>query len=241
MSASTGRMGGAVDALSGLVRDTIGEFRMLANVERLGVALSGGADSMALLHLLVRAPFRVTLVPIFVHQYPSQDRSRLEFFVRDNYGLELVTVTHDTVLAASKSLASGRAPCRACAPRRARALAIAAQEQGLDALALGHHLDDVAATLLLNMFHGGSIDTMRPVATRAKLDVPIIRPLYFAAEAIVKESSPTGSGGLFDCGMCSTHAIERERAQEWVSRTFQMHGEASTSSITTVLRNVIGA
>ena len=196
----------------------------MRGVRRLGVGLSGGADSLALLDALAALDLGVELVPVHVHQHAGQKPERLKEYVHEHLGLHTHVFEADTSVVAQAAIAGGKAPCRVCAPIRAERLGKAARTLNLDALALGHHLDDAAATLLMNIFHRGEADTMRPVARRrAHRELPLLRPLLFTTERNVKAAAPTGPGGLFDCGMCSLHAVERARAASFVADTFGRH------------------
>lgn len=214
-----------VHALEAAITATIERWDMLAGVDRLGVAVSGGADSLALLAALHGLDLSVDLVPVHVHQHPLHQRPDvLRAFVERSFGLTTVVIEADTSVAAGELIAQGKAPCRACAPVRAEQLGEAATTLDLDALALGHHLDDAMATLLMNMFHGRGVDTMKPVARRrSHLAMPILRPMLLVAEREVKLASPAGDSGLFDCGMCTVHANERARAARFVSDMFERH------------------
>jgi tRNA 2-thiocytidine biosynthesis protein TtcA len=202
---------------------------MLANVDKLGVAVSGGADSLALLDVLVSLDLPVPLIPVHILQHPLYQRpEQLTSFVHDRYGIETHVVRADTSTAAREAIAAGKAPCRACAPVRAVQVGEAARALGLGAVAFGHHLDDAAATLLMNVFHTGKVDTMRPVARRkTHPDIPILRPMLLVPESQVKAASPAAPDGLFDCGMCSLHAHERARASRFVAEMFGNHRPAA--------------
>ncbi len=227
--------------ISQAVHAALDEWHMLEGVRRLGVAVSGGADSCALLRALARVlPAHVQMTPLFVHQYPTQQPLVLQQAVRDWTGTRLVVLRKDTTDIAERQVSKGRAPCSRCAPIRARVLAKAAHELDLQAIALGHHLTDVGATLLMNIFHAGRVETMRPVTYRSNApDVRIIRPLFFVTERRVKAASPVGPGGLFDCGVCSRHASERDRMQRLVQQTLDAHGEAAFLSLTSVVRDTL--
>jgi tRNA 2-thiocytidine biosynthesis protein TtcA len=197
---------------------------MLHRVRRLGIGLSGGADSLALLDALAELDLGVELVPVHVHQHADQQPDYLASYVHERLGLRTHVFHADTSVAAQAAIARGKAPCRACAPIRAERLGKAARALALDALALGHHLDDAAATLLMNIFHRGEVDTMRPVTRRrTHPQLPLVRPLLFVPEQAVKAAAPTGPAGLFDCGMCSVHAVERARATRFVAEMFGAH------------------
>jgi tRNA 2-thiocytidine biosynthesis protein TtcA len=207
----------------------LGRWRMLAGVRRLAVGVSGGADSLALLSGLASTiDPAVEIVAVHINQHPKhQDADRLVEYVTETFGLRTHVVTADTSVEAERMVGLGKAPCRACAPVRARRLGRAAKELNADALALGHHLDDAVATLLMNMFHRGQVETMRPVARRrSHPTVPLLRPMLFVTERAVKAASPVDAAGLFDCGMCTVHAQERARVGRFVAEMFDTHDPA---------------
>jgi tRNA 2-thiocytidine biosynthesis protein TtcA len=192
---------------------------------RLGVAISGGADSLALFRVLgaMSGDIGITLVPLYIDQYGGNRRTVLQEFFGDEFGIRLITASADTTAVAERAIEKGHGPCRVCAPIRARAIGALAERHGIARVALGHHLTDVYATLMMNMLHRGQFDTMRIVTRRRGQDPVIIRPLYFETEAVVKSNSMTEPGGLFDCGMCSIHASERKRVTQFVNESFALH------------------
>lgn len=210
-------------------QDAIVEWRMLRGVERLGVALSGGADSLTLLEILVQLELQVELVPLIIYQHPEHQRpGSLRDHVRKRHGLTLHVEEADTTEQIQPLLTAGKAPCRACAPVRSRRISETAARLDLQAVALGHHLDDAVATLLMNLFHRGELDTFRPVARRnSRAGVRLVRPLIFSTEGAVKAASPLGSAGLFACGVCTVHATERARMSRFAASVFDAHAPAA--------------
>ena len=58
-----------------------------------------------------------------------------------------------------------------------------ARKLGCNKIALGHHLDDVLETTLLNIFYGGEIKTMLPKLHSKNFEgMELIRPLYYVKE-----------------------------------------------------------
>jgi len=62
-----------------------------------------------------------------------------------------------------------------------------AKELNCNKIALGHHLDDIAETLLLNLVYQGSFGTMPPKLKMDKFDMTIIRPLALISEKEMKK------------------------------------------------------
>lgn len=225
--------GPAHDPAQAAIINAVEQERVFDSITRLGVALSGGADSLALLDALEtwrrRGGAEMRFVPIHVDQYRRRDDvQRLRDYISDQYGLPLHIAVVDSRAVARRLLSQGKAPCRGCAPMRADALAGAVDALELDAVALGHHLNDALATLLLNIFHSGATSTMRMVSHRRPSGVRIVRPFLFTPESVVKAASPVGQQGLFTCELCGTHASERLRMARFVAETFDLHGPSVT-------------
>lgn len=222
---SAGVDDGLVAAVKHQTIEALDQFDMLVGVSRLGVAVSGGADSLALLHILVTIAEEqpLTIVPVYISQYETHSERDLADHVAGTYGLDLIVKSAPTSPAAKKLIHTGKAPCRACAPIRAEALAQTAVEYKLDAVALGHHFTDVVTTLIMNVLHEAKFRTMLPVVRRGRrFKARFVRPFFGVDERDVKLISPW-PGGMFDCGMCSVHASERERVRAFVAQTFEQH------------------
>ena len=80
-----------------------------------------------------------------------------------------------------------KSPCFLCSWNRRKALFTVAKEQGCNKIALGHHMDDILETLLMNMTFQGAFSTMPPRLVMRKFDMTIIRPMCLVHEADLKE------------------------------------------------------
>lgn len=128
--------------------------------DRLGVACSGGADSIALVHLLARTGFARDLVILHVDHGLRGDSALDAAFVGDvasGVGLECHVSKVSVDVGPRQSLEA--------AAREARygALEHLAAELGLQWVATAHTMDDQAETVLLRALRGGNLAGIAPV------------------------------------------------------------------------------
>jgi tRNA(Ile)-lysidine synthase len=164
-----------------MMGQTIERHRMLAAGDRVVVAVSGGVDSMVLLDLLVRlCPlYRAELHAAHLdHGLRGSESAEAAEFVRRH--CEALGVPATIQRADPRTWEALRGGSRQDAARivRYRFLEQVADEQGAARIAVGHHLDDQAETVLLNLLRGTGtrgLGGMVPVKGR------LIRPLYNCA------------------------------------------------------------
>ncbi|HWQ69408.1 MAG TPA: tRNA lysidine(34) synthetase TilS [Patescibacteria group bacterium] len=165
------------DTLLYRVQETIDRHRMLAAGEVVVLAVSGGVDSMAMLHLLLhlRTRYHISLhVAHLNHDLRGTESAEAANFVRSQCEAHQIPVTITT--ADGSALRERRAGSLQAAARdlRYRFLEQVADEQGAGKIALGHHRDDQAETVLMNLLRGSGVRGLGgipPVRGR------IIRPL----------------------------------------------------------------
>ncbi|MBS1348362.1 MAG: tRNA 2-thiocytidine biosynthesis protein TtcA [Firmicutes bacterium] len=73
-------------------------------------------------------------------------------------------------------------PCSLCAKMRRGALNSLAKQYGYPKVALAHHQDDVAETMLLNLFFEGRIGSFKPVTYLDRMGLTVIRPFIYVPE-----------------------------------------------------------
>jgi tRNA 2-thiocytidine biosynthesis protein TtcA len=159
------------------------EFDLLAEGDRIAVAVSGGKDSRALLDLLLRyqkrVPFAYELVALHIigtsAGFPDL-RPQLEPWFQElgvAYHFALLELPPEEPLPLD---------CRRCSWNRRKVLFAAAAELGCNKLAFGHHADDAAATTLLSLMFGGKLETMVPRVEFFDGAMTLIRPLIYVPE-----------------------------------------------------------
>ena len=143
---------------------------------RLGIALSGGPDSVAL--LLLAAAARPGLIEAATVDHALRDESKSEAEIAGGLCREL-GVPHTILTAAWTDKPTTAIQERARAERY-RLLSAWAEECGIQAIVTGHHADDQAETLLMRLNRGSGVRglaAMRPIATLPGSDLPLLRPL----------------------------------------------------------------
>lgn len=157
------------ESIEAKVRATIAKYRMFNFNDKIAVAVSGGKDSISLLHVLAKMErFRpkASLVAVTVDEGISGYRDealeiaaanckRLEIdhhvvSFKELYGFTLDEIVSRTRLKGENELT----PCAYCGVLRRKALNIAAREVGANKIATAHTLDDEVQTILMNIFRG---------------------------------------------------------------------------------------
>lgn len=174
--------------------DRYGMFGEDGSGERIAVGVSGGKDSLMLLRLMAAlrnfhpSRFQLTalcLDPCFGGQ--ETDYTAVEALCaslgvpsvirRSRLGEVIFTERRE------------KNPCSLCARMRRGILHNMALEQGCARLALGHHLDDAAATFWLNLTEGGRIGCFSPVTYLDRKGITLIRPMIFCRESEIRAAA----------------------------------------------------
>lgn len=155
------------------VEKTIEKFSMLKSGQTVAVGVSGGADSVCLLHVLskIRAKYDIVVKAVHInHNIRGTEAKRDEDFVRDfckKIGVEFILFSRD-IPALSKELSMSEEECG----RKVRYECFASVEA--DVIATAHTLSDSAETVLFNLARGSGIKGLGGIAP---VRGNIIRPL----------------------------------------------------------------
>lgn len=162
------------------------KYRLIEDGDKILIALSGGKDSLALLELLARRSriLKPKFAVIAVHVVGMTNipyQSDLEYLKGYSEDLGVPFVHYETFFDLSTD--TRKSPCFLCSWNRRKALFTVAKEQGCNKIALGHHMDDILETLLMNITFQGAFSTMPPKLVMRKFEMTIIRPMCLVHEA----------------------------------------------------------
>ncbi|MCX6958270.1 MAG: tRNA lysidine(34) synthetase TilS [Verrucomicrobiae bacterium] len=157
-------------------------FQNLSLEEPLLIGISGGADSVALLHLLLENGYRNLILCHFNHQLRGADSDDDATFVKNlatSLQLPFELGTEDVQALATREKLSLEAAAREA---RYEFFAAVAQKRNVKKLLLAHHADDQVETCFLHFLRGtgsAGLAGMLPVSQRTidGVDLEIARPL----------------------------------------------------------------
>ncbi len=170
------------------MRSACQQYDMIKDGDRIAIGVSGGKDSMALLagmadlRRFYPAKFEIvaiTLDPRFGGV--DADYSEISKFCEE-HNIEYI-IKRTQLAEVIFDIRKESNPCSLCARMRRGALHDASIEAGCNKIALGHHLDDLAETFIMNLFNGGTLDCFMPVTYLSRKDIHMIRPMIFARES----------------------------------------------------------
>lgn len=164
-------------------------YGLIEEGDKILIGLSGGKDSLALVELLGRRArifkprFSVIAVHVVMQNIPYQ--SDLEYLRSHAAAFDVPLIVYETSF--DPSTDTRKSPCFLCSWNRRKALFTVAKEQGCNKIALGHHMDDILETLLMNITYQGAFSTMPPRLVMNKFDMTLIRPMCLVHESDLVE------------------------------------------------------
>jgi tRNA 2-thiocytidine biosynthesis protein TtcA len=219
----------------------LADFSMIADGDRILVAVSGGKDSYTLLHLLrslqKRAPVRFELKVVNIDQgHPGYPADRLrEYMAREGY--DFTMIHEDTYSIVTEKIPAGKTFCSLCSRLRRGILYRVAKELGCTKIALGHHRDDVLQTLLLNLFFAGQLAAMPPKLMAQEGNV-VIRPLVYCAEEDIAAFAAAEGFPILPCDLCGSQDGLQRKIVGAMLNDLEARTPGTKASMLAALQNV---
>nr|WP_294492282.1 ATP-binding protein [uncultured Mediterraneibacter sp.] len=169
-------------------RKAVDEYEMIQEGDHIAVGISGGKDSLTLLHALHGLkrfyPKRFQLSAITVDLgFENFDLTNvISLCAEMDVPYQIVKSDIYNILFNIRQESN---PCSLCAKMRKGALNQAIKEMGCNKVAYAHHKDDIIETMLLSLIFEGRFHSFSPKTYLDRMDLTVIRPLMFVDEADV--------------------------------------------------------
>lgn len=198
------------------------EYQMIGDGDRVLVCLSGGKDSLSLLHSMHQYQYyarsqgiRFDLGAVTVDPgSTSYDPSSLIQYLK---GLNLTYLYEEQrILDLAMSMEQVESICSFCSRMKRGRLYAAARKFGYNVLAFGQHLDDLAESFLMSFFHNGTLRTMKAHYTVREGDIRVIRPLAYVRERELRNFAHSACLPVIpeNCPACFHAPKERHRIKQ---------------------------
>lgn len=222
----------------------IGDYAMIRDGDRILLGLSGGKDSLSLLHILLhlrdKAPIRFELACCTVDpQSPEYDPLPLKAYVAA-LGLPYFYESQPIVASAATQM-QGDSFCAYCSRMRRGILYRVARENGYGVLALAQHLDDFAETFMMSAFFGGKLRTMGANYVNDAGDVRVIRPLVYARERQMRDFATRATLPVIfeNCPACFSMPMQRYQIKQLLAEQERQHPQLF-ANLLTAMRPLMG-
>lgn len=163
---------------------TIRKYQLIADNEKVAVALSGGKDSACLLYLLwyISKYSYLNFDLIGLHVRTSDYDTKAIQDLCDMLDIELVVLKINM-----EKVVNYPHICYSCARIKRQAMWEEINRRGIRKIAYGHHADDAIDTFFMNLLLHQNIESFPPILNYHKLDLAVIRPLIFVEESWIQK------------------------------------------------------
>ena len=170
-------------------RKAIEEYKMIEENDKIAICLSGGKDSITMLHAFKALqrfyPKKFDIIAISIN--PGFEFFDTEFLQKICDDLEIpLFIEKSNAKEIVFDIRKEKNPCSLCANLRRGVINSVAIKEGCNKIALGHNQDDVLETFLLNLFYTGNVGTFAPKSYMDRSKITLIRPLIYTPEKNIK-------------------------------------------------------
>ncbi|CAG9313841.1 unnamed protein product [Blepharisma stoltei] len=222
------------------VTKAIVDFDMIKDGDKVIVCISGGKDSLTLLHALKQMQrvskknFEIAAATVDP-QTPEYDPSPLKDYLA-TLQVPYFYESQPIIELAAQKMTKKISLCAFCSRLKRGILYSCARREGYNVLALGQHLDDLAESFVMSAFHNGLLRTMKASYVNDKGDLRVIRPLVYVREKLTKEFAEFAKLPIIteNCPGCFAAPTERHRTKLLLASQEQIIPDLYSSLLNTM-------
>ena len=174
--------------LMSLTRRAIDTYQMIEENDKIAIGISGGKDSLALLHAMHGLkrfyPKKFDIIAITVDLgFQNVDFEKIKELCASLDVPYFISKTDIAQIIFEDRKETN--PCSLCAKMRKGSLNDLAKANGCNKIAYAHHKDDVVETMMMSLIYEGRFHTFSPVTYLDRMDLTVIRPMMYVREADV--------------------------------------------------------
>ncbi|HIO91264.1 MAG TPA: tRNA 2-thiocytidine biosynthesis protein TtcA [Leucothrix mucor] len=219
------------------------DHQMINEGDRVLLGLSGGKDSLALLHLLIHfqrvAPIKFEIAAVTIDpQTGTFDPSPLIPYMK-SLGIEYF-FCKEPIMEMAEEHMQGDSYCAFCARMKRGTIYATARKHNYNVIALAQHLDDLAESFLMSAFHGGQLKTMKANYTIKDGDLRLIRPLVYVRERQTRAYAEQENLPVIieNCPACFEKPTQREHMKQLLAAE-EKQNESLFGSLLTAMKPLI--
>ncbi len=226
--------------LKSQVGNAIRTFEMIKEGDRVLIALSGGKDSLALVHILRYfqsvSPVKFEIGAVTVDpQVKEFNPKPLEPYMH-KIGVPYFIESEPIVERAAECM-KRNSICAFCSRMKRGLIYSCARREKYNVIAMGQHLDDLGESFVMSAFHNGVLRTMKANYTIDAGDLRVIRPLVFCRESLFSEFAKKHHLPVIvdNCPACFSAPKERHRVKLMLAQQEHLFPALFSSILKTIM------
>jgi len=219
------------------------DYNMIEDGDKIMVCLSGGKDSYTLLEILTQlkgvAPIDFDIIAVNLDQkQPGFPEHILPQYL-EQLGVDYKIIEQDTYSIVQEKLEPGKTTCSLCSRLRRGILYKTAKALGATKIALGHHRDDMLATMMLNLFFAGKMKSMPAKLVSDNGEHVVIRPLAYCKEKDIEQFAKLQKFPIIPCNLCGSQPnLQRQLIKEMLNE-WEVNYPGRLETMFTAMQNVV--